>query len=557
MSNLETEQEKKRRVAIYIRVSTAEQKIEGYSMETQERRLLEHVKNNVGLKLETRKEWIFRDVHTGSDLNRPALSHLREEVKKGKFDAVLVWKIDRLSRNLKHLITIFEELQNHGVSFISIQENIDFKGPIGQLIFQIFGAIAQFERELIKGRTYMGKLGSAEVGNYTGTSIPYGYRKVKNPNGKGSRLEIISEEKQWVRQIYDWYIYEEMGEGQIAKKLNDLKVPKTNHLRTTRAGVKWTTVMVRTILMNPLYHGDFVANQKDEEGNLLPREQWTVVAIPACISEFTFQQAQEARRRHFGGTPATDYLLTGKLIDVDLERPKVFSGARRFKGGFSYRRKQFNKKGHHYSVFEIPGKPIEDFVWGKIMEALKDPEVFIKNYLSKEYMDPTRTDRIEQQLSTLRERKINEELAIARVEHAYEEGQYSEEKMGEKIADRNKEIAVIGQKIQDLEDELMLMSTADVEVKKLRDAAEQVRYHLDNLDRKQKKILCGLFVERVEMGRRKVHGRWKVRSNVFFRFNPSKFSEQIERDRTVRKLVSAVKGQLEKKNVVDGGRPQT
>lgn len=553
MSSFESNGQK-RRVAIYIRVSTQEQKIDGYGLEAQEKRLTDYVEKNEGLGLETKKAWLYMDVHTGSDLTRTGLNRLREDVCAGKYDAVLVWKIDRLSRSLKHLLTIFEEFQKHDVSFISIQENIDFKGPIGNLIFQIFGAIAQFERELIKGRTQMGRIASAEMGNFTGTSIPYGYRKVSNENGKGSKLEIIPEERKWVKEMFEWYIYEQMGDGQIAARLNDLKVRKTNHQRTSRASPQWTNIMVRTILTNHLYRGEFVANRTDEMNLLLPESQWTLVAVPPCVSEVVFLQAQEARKNRVSNLAGTEYLLSGKLIDVDLVPPKRFVGAKRFKGGFSYRRKQFDKDKKHYQVFEIAGEQMEEFVWSKVMEAMKNPEIFITHYLNRQYGDQNRMDKLQQQLATLRERKVNNELAIARIENAYEEGRYSQEKMEEKVAERSKENAEIEGQIQDIEDQVCFVSSDNIEIEKLKAASEQVKYRLDNLDRKQKKILCQLFVDRVELRRRKVHNRWKVTGDVFFRFNPEKFERDIQVGRTVKKLVSAVKGKLEPKNVIDGGR---
>src|SRR3989338_4427348 len=117
----------KRRVAIYIRVSTQEQKIDGYGLEAQRKRLKDYVENNKALNFVTKNEWIFTDTHTGSDLNREKLNDLMKGVREKKFDAVLVWKIDRLSRSLKHLLTLFEEFEKNEVSFISVQENIDFK----------------------------------------------------------------------------------------------------------------------------------------------------------------------------------------------------------------------------------------------------------------------------------------------------------------------------------------------------------------------------------------------------------------------------------------------
>jgi site-specific DNA recombinase len=190
------------------------------------------------------------------------------------------------------------------------------------LIFQIFGAIAEFERELIKGRTIMGKIASAEMGNYTGSTIPYGYRPVKRKGEKGKRLEIIPKEKKWVEEIYSWYIYEELGFGQIANKLNELQVPRGEHSRARDKYSKWTDKMVHVILTNPLYRGEFVANKRDEDGILLAEKEWTIVEIPPCVSEFTFQQAQNARTGRKGGATDTDYLLSGKLKDMTLESPK-------------------------------------------------------------------------------------------------------------------------------------------------------------------------------------------------------------------------------------------
>ena len=97
------------------------------------------------------------------------------------------------------------------------------------------------------------------------------------------------------------------------------------------------------------------------------------------------------------------------------------------------------------------------------------------------------------------------------------------------------------------------MSSHEVEIEKLKAASEQVKYRLDYLDRKQKKILCQLFVERVEMRRRKVHNRWSVTGDVFFRFNPEKFERDIEMGRTVKKLVQDVKSRSRPKMDVDGG----
>jgi len=491
----------RRRVALYIRVSTQEQKVDGYSLESQRKKLLAYVRENKGLNLVTQDDWVYEDVHTGSEMNRTGLKKLLEDVEAGKYDAVLVWKIDRLSRSLKHLLDIFERLQKHKASFISLQENIDFNGAIGNLIFQIFGAIAQFERELIKSRTRTGILASAEMGNYTGTRIPYGYKPVKNPSGKGKKLVIIQKERKWVEKIFRWYIYEDMGYEQITRRLREMNVPQSKYYK--RKDVSgWTKHHIEDMIQNPIYRGEFVANRKDDDGNELPEEQWTVVAIPPCISEMTFELAQQKRiERRTNRRSDYVYLLSGKMYDVSLAHHPKFSGKPRTKGGRSYRRKQEKRDGKHYPVFEIPTDPIEKAVWKKVRLALKDPEVFIKEYFNEEKYGKSRLNDMNEELLLLRENKANLEMEQSRVEKAYDKGSYSLEKMEEKTRDLGQEIGIIDERIEEIEKELRIAALRGDEIAGLRKAAEVVNYNLDDLDRKQKKILIDLFVERVEMDR--------------------------------------------------------
>ena len=521
------------RVAIYIRVSTQEQKMDGYGLEAQEKKLIEYINNNKSKNFITKKEWLYVDTHTGSDLSRESLQKMLKGVKEKKFDAVLVWKIDRLSRSLQHLLTIFEDFEKNNVSFISVQENIDFRGPIGKLIFQIFGAIAQFERELIKGRTQMGRLASAEMGNYTGTAIPYGYMPVPNPSGRGKKLAVIPNEKKWVKEIFEWYIYDGLGLGEIPNKLNKLKVPLGKHSSRTKNG-KWTERMIRTIIHNQIYRGEYIANTKDEHGKVLPEEQWTIVNIPPCISEFTFLQAQQICKERKGTEANTSYLLTGKIKDTTVEPSKNFIGCKRFKGGYSYRRKQFEKNGVHVPVFEVPAKQLEEYVWGKIKEAMKDPELFIKKYLAREYSDASRVSKLEDNLSNYRQNKINKEIEISRIEEGYDKGVYDEEKTKEKIGQKNKELSEIDEEIQKIESELAFMGEVELEVSKLQDASAQIKYKLDNLNPEQKKVLVKLFVDKIDMNRERAGNKWKIRAEVSLKFNPNKFPNRLTEDRTAK-----------------------
>lgn len=544
MDNLSGDVVKKRRVAIYIRVSTQEQKIDGYGLESQRKRLLSYINENKALNLCTQDDWIFEDVHTGSEMSREALQRLLKAVDEKKFDAVLVWKIDRLSRSLKHLLDIFERLQRAGASFISLQENIDFNGAIGNLIFQIFGAIAQFERELIKSRTRAGILASAEMGNYTGTRIPYGYRPIVNPMGKGKRLEIVPDEKKWVEKIFHWYIYEDMGYGQVAKKLNDLKVPQSKYYNRSVEG-GWTMHRVEDIIQNPLYRGEFLANTKNDDGSKLPEHEWTTVAVPPCVSEMIYLLAQQKRsERKSAHKIGYVYLLSGKLYDVSLPHQPKFSGKPRTKGGRSYRRKQFVKDGVHHPVFEIPTEPIEKAAWEKVRLALKNPEIFIKEYFNHQQYGKSRLDDMNEELLKLREQKANHEMKISRIEDAYENGSYGQEKLSQKTSEAQTEIDILDRRIDEIRKELSIASLKDAEIAGLRKAAEAVNYNLDNLTRKQKKILLDLFIDRVEMNRNEIpsegkRSKWAISARVIFRFVPEKFNIPNNVGRTQKELEKA------------------
>jgi DNA invertase Pin-like site-specific DNA recombinase len=93
---------------------------------------------------------------SGSKESRPALNQLMLDARRCRFDAVLVWKIDRFGRSLKHLVNALADLSAYGIAFISLRDNLDLSTPSGRLMFQIIGAMAEFERALIQERVRAG-----------------------------------------------------------------------------------------------------------------------------------------------------------------------------------------------------------------------------------------------------------------------------------------------------------------------------------------------------------------------------------------------------------------
>jgi DNA invertase Pin-like site-specific DNA recombinase len=136
------------RVALYARVST----LNGQNPETQLIELREYA---------SRREWIVEGEYvdtgvSGSKDSRPSLNRLMAHAHQRRFDGIVVWKLDRFGRSLKHLVTAIAELEALGVTFVSLKDNWDLSTPSGRLMFQIVGAMAEFERSLIVERIKAG-----------------------------------------------------------------------------------------------------------------------------------------------------------------------------------------------------------------------------------------------------------------------------------------------------------------------------------------------------------------------------------------------------------------
>jgi len=147
-----------KRAAIYVRVSTTEQETA-----LQEAELLEYCQ---------RRGWesiLYRDRgQSGAKQDRPALNALLSDLRKRKVDVILVWSLDRLARSLKQLLNISEECKSLGVDLVSLRQNIDTTLPAGRLTFQILGAVAEFERELLRERVKAGMAQARRAGKRIG-----------------------------------------------------------------------------------------------------------------------------------------------------------------------------------------------------------------------------------------------------------------------------------------------------------------------------------------------------------------------------------------------------
>jgi DNA invertase Pin-like site-specific DNA recombinase len=150
---------KAKRAAIYVRVSSGEQ-----NTGAQERALRDYAQRR-GWKLQQ----IYRDQgHSGASSNRPALNELMKACRRGSIDVLVVWKFDRFARSLKQLMSGLEMCRALAIDFVSVKESIDTSLPSGELVFQMIGAVAQFERSLIAERVRAGLANSRANGKKLG-----------------------------------------------------------------------------------------------------------------------------------------------------------------------------------------------------------------------------------------------------------------------------------------------------------------------------------------------------------------------------------------------------
>ena len=239
-------------VACYVRVSTQEQAEHGYSIEEQTERLQGYCKA-MGWKVAK----VYKDAgYTGANMQRPALSDLVEGADRGLFDAVVVFKLDRLSRSQKDTLTLIEDFLAHDVAFVSMTEAFDTSTPFGRATVGILSVFAQLEREQIKERMTLGKTGRAKQGKWQGGGrIPIGYEY------KDGELIINEYEAMQIRMLHELY---QQGKGfrAIASEMD-------RRGYSHKYG-KWYHKSVQNVLLNTLYIGMVKHRNETFAGNHAP-----------------------------------------------------------------------------------------------------------------------------------------------------------------------------------------------------------------------------------------------------------------------------------------------
>lgn len=289
------------KVALYIRVSTEEQFDEGYSMAAQQDRLTSFCHS---------QSWEVAEIYveegrSAKNMDRPELQRLLSDAKKGQFDCVLVYRLDRLTRSVLDLYTLLQTFESLNIKFRSASEVYDTTTAIGRLFITLVAALAQWERENLTERVRFGMEQMVREGKRPGAKIPFGYHEKTG--------EVIPAEKALLRAVREMYMNNE-GFRSIAQILN-----RTGQLRR---GSTWSSQTVYYVLDNPYYAGKIRWGGKKSNGKYSSRKKEETTEIILADSDhepiFTWdeylQHVEKMKSKSFiGHNKSNEYWFSGVL----------------------------------------------------------------------------------------------------------------------------------------------------------------------------------------------------------------------------------------------------
>lgn len=260
------------KAVIYKRVSVVNKSVDGTSLEVQQERLEAYAKAHGWEVI-----YSYQDAGiSAKDTNRPALQQMLKDAENKRFDVVLVYKLDRLSRSVSDFHRMSSFLDMHKVALVSVSQHLDTTSPTGRLLRNILVDFANFERELITERVVDNKNHRAAEGKLNGGTVPYGYTLVNK------RAVIVQDEAIKAKEVYTLYLTGRASMRKVA----------------LQTGLSFS--QVEMILMNPFYAGKTAYNKtkyKNQRGMFerRPQEEW-IIADGEHKAIITFEEWEKAQR---------------------------------------------------------------------------------------------------------------------------------------------------------------------------------------------------------------------------------------------------------------------
>ena len=491
------------RAAVYCRVSTDKQESEGTSLQTQLEACQKYCLDK-GYSVVSQTA----EAYSGLSLERPKLNELRRLIRENEINVLVIYCLDRLSRDPVHGVILTEELEKHHVALEAVTENVD-SSDLGKLITYVRGYAAKVETEKIRERTRRGARKRAEMGKipFGGTGHLYGYCYVRGKEqGQGVRIENPDESK-WAKEMFRWLVEERLSTGAITYRLRDLVVP------TPSGKGYWRSSTVKKILKNPAYSGKtYVFSYTTKEPKFkvksstqrkkstvvrTPREDWVELpnATPAIISEKLYMAAQEQlaeNRRMAERNPKGEYLLHGHVYCQLCRRAYWASGGLKVKNGRGVRYPYYKCSGKIRKVSPIKctnkqhtAKRIESLVWAEVEKILSQPEVVFRELANQTAKN--QTPLWEKDLDTVLFQLANREKQKARVWRAFELTG-DEATFRRDIGTITKDFEQLAQRKAALESQIESSKQFDPDISDIKKACGLVASKLHNLSYEEKRL---------------------------------------------------------------------
>ncbi len=513
------------RTAFYARVSTQRQ-AQAQTIQQQLERLRAHAQFMVWSVEEAN---IFcDDGFSGSSLNRPALERLREQVSHHALDQILITAPDRLARNYVHQMLLLEEFEKGGCQVTFLEHGMSHD-PHDQLLLQIRGAVAEYERNLIAERMRRGRQARLKAGSLLPwTYTPYGYQV--DPDRPRDPAGVRRDE---VAAAIVFEIFQRYSSGQ--ESLLGLATYLTLQGVPTPTGLKrWNATSLRGILTNPTYTGTVYAGRKRTRlattrrsplqpverptwsVSLKPEEEWLAVAqVPAIVSQeqFDLVQAKLAQNQSFASrnNTAHQYLLRALVSCGHCKRTCMG----RPSGDYKYYicRGKGDPVKHcldsRCTARFIPAEQLDELVWQDLCQVLTDPQI-----LSLELARAQGGEWLPQEIAARRDnfRRANASLnqQIERLTTAYLDQILALEEYRRRRADIEARQQAIDQQIRQLEASATRSTDLVGLCTSMSEFCQRVQVGLAEATFERKRELLELLVDRVVVTDSEVEIRYVI-----------------------------------------------
>jgi site-specific DNA recombinase len=511
-----------RSVAIYARVSS-EQQAQQETVGSQVAALEERAKMDGHMVLPSDR--YIDEGYSGATLARPALEQLRDRIAEGGLDILYVHCPDRLARRYAYQVLLMEEFTRQGVTVIFLNGRAG-QSPEDELLVQVQGVIAEYERTKILERSRRGRLHKARHGVVSVLGgAPYGYLYVRKTISEPASYQILLHEAKIVRSIFQWFVEDQVALLEIARRLTEQGVP------TRRGKARWNNTTVWGMLKNPAYMGRAAFYKTERtpvaQGKLLvrrgngliprrtrstlrdrPKEDWIGIPVPAIVSPEVFAAAQEQleRNRRLAGrnVKGRRYLLQG--LTVCARCNYTFYG-KRVSGPRDSVHAYYRCSGTDGYKFEggrvchnpqVRADALDGYVWDSVREVLRDPKHVLDEWTRRGASDGT--------MATLREQRdearrllSTQEHTLRRLRDAYEAGVLDLNDLASRSERVRKRIERANQDLTAAEEALQQNVEITAVIGRLSDFAEKVGAGLENLDWDQRRLLIRALIVRVEI----------------------------------------------------------